>query len=58
MLRQKPTQILRRKPTQTNPENQDPEKPGPGKTWTLKSLDTKKRKKQLDVEKLIEDHII
>ena len=33
-----------------------PEKLGRWKTWTRKSLDTKKRKKKLDVEKRIEDH--
>ena len=33
-----------------------PEKLGRWKTWTRKSLDTKNRKKQLDVEKRIEDH--
>ena len=41
----------------------DPEKPGPWKTWTMKNLDLKslnpkKLRKQLVVEKWLEEHII
>ena len=36
----------------------DPEKPGPWKTWALKSLDPEKHGKQLDMEKWLEDHIL
>ena len=38
-------------------KNLDLEKPGPKNTWTLKSLDPKKARKQLNVEKWLEDHI-
>ena len=36
----------------------DPKKPAPWKTRTLKILNREKRRKQLDVEKWLEDHII
>ena len=39
-------------------KNLYPEKPRPWKTCTLKILDPEKRRKQLDVEKWLEDHII
>ena len=54
--------------TWTRTLDADPEKPGPLKTWTLKpltlknphpeNLDHKKRGKQLDAEKWLEDYIV
>ena len=34
-----------------DPENLEPEKTGPWKTWTLKNLDLEKRGKRLGMEK-------
>ena len=39
-------------------KNLDSEKPGPRKIWTLKNLDPENRRKQLDIGKWLEDHII
>ena len=36
----------------------DPEKPGLRKIWTLKILNYEKRRKQLDAEKKLEDHMV
>ena len=41
-----------------DPENLDPEKPGPWKNWTLKNLDLEKHGRRLDMEKWLEDHIL
>ena len=41
-----------------DPENLEPEKTGPWKTWTLKNLDLEKRGKRLGMEKWLEDHML
>ena len=41
-----------------DPENLDPEKPGPWKNWTLKNLDLEKHGRRLDMEKWLEDHTL